>query len=48
MEAAKSNGAKAIAVASGFFSEDDLATAGADAVFPSLSPRNELLKALGL
>lgn len=48
IEAAKSNGAKAVAVASGFFSERELADAGADAVFPGLSPRDELLKALGL
>jgi phosphoglycolate phosphatase len=45
VEAAKSNGAKAIAVASGFFSEGELAAAGADAVFHDLSPRADLLKA---
>jgi phosphoglycolate phosphatase-like HAD superfamily hydrolase len=48
VEAAKNNGAKAIAVASGSFSEGDLAAAGPDAVFPDLNPRRELLRALDL
>lgn len=48
VEAAKSNGAKAIAVASGFFSESELAAAGADAVFRSLIPCDTLLEALDL
>jgi phosphoglycolate phosphatase-like HAD superfamily hydrolase len=46
VEAAKSNGAKAVAVASGFFSEGELTAAGADAVFHDLSPRGDLLRAL--
>jgi phosphoglycolate phosphatase len=46
VEAAKYNGAKAVAVASGFFSEGELAAAGADAVFHDLSPRGDLLRAL--
>jgi phosphoglycolate phosphatase-like HAD superfamily hydrolase len=46
VEAAKSSGAKAIAVASGFFSESELASAGPDAVFRDLNPRSDLLKAL--
>jgi len=44
--AAKGNGAEAIGVASGFFSEGELAAAGADAVFPTLEPSDELLEAL--
>jgi len=48
MEAAKSNGAKGVAVATGFFSVGELAAAGADSVFPSLSPCDDLLKMLGL
>jgi phosphoglycolate phosphatase-like HAD superfamily hydrolase len=46
VEAAKSSGAKAIAVATGFFSESELASAGPDAVFRDLDPRSDLLKAL--
>jgi phosphoglycolate phosphatase-like HAD superfamily hydrolase len=46
VEAAKSSGAKAIAVATGFFSESELASAGPDAVFRDLNPRSDLLKAL--
>jgi phosphoglycolate phosphatase len=46
MEAARSNGVKAVGVASGFFSESILAEAGADAVFRDLNPRSELLRAL--
>jgi phosphoglycolate phosphatase len=48
VDAAKFNGAKVIAVASGFFSEGELAAAGADVVFHDLNPRSELLKALEL
>ena len=47
MEAAKSNGAKGVAVATGFFSESELAAAGADAVFRNLRPHDDLLKVLG-
>ncbi len=47
VEAAKSSGARAIAVATGFFSESELASAGPDAVFRDLNPRSDLLKALG-
>ena len=47
VEAAKFSGAKAIAVATGFFSESELASAGPDAVFRDLNPRGDLLKALG-
>jgi phosphoglycolate phosphatase len=46
VEAAKSSGAKAIAVATGHFSEGELASAEADAVFHDLNPRTDLLKAL--
>jgi phosphoglycolate phosphatase len=46
IEAAKCNGAKAIAIATGHFSEDDLVSAGADTVFHDLNPRIDLLKAL--
>jgi phosphoglycolate phosphatase len=46
VEAAKANGVEAVAVASGFFSESELAAAGADAVFHDLNPRDELLRAL--
>jgi phosphoglycolate phosphatase-like HAD superfamily hydrolase len=46
VEAAKSGGAKAIAVASGFFSEGQLTAAGADVVFHDLNPRVNLLRAL--
>jgi phosphoglycolate phosphatase len=46
VEAAKSSGAKAIAVATGFFSESELASAGPDAVFRDLNPRDDLLKML--
>jgi phosphoglycolate phosphatase len=46
VEAAKSNGAKAVAVASGFFSEGELTAAGPDAVFHDLNPCDELLRAL--
>ena len=46
VEAAKSRGAKAIAIATGHFSEDDLVSAGADTVFHDLNPRTDLLKAL--
>jgi phosphoglycolate phosphatase len=46
VEAAKFSGAKAIAVATGHFSEDELASAEADAVFHDLNPRTDLLKAL--
>ena len=48
IEAAKANGVKAVAVASGFFSESKLAAAGADEVFHDLNPRSELLRALDL
>jgi phosphoglycolate phosphatase len=47
VEAAKFSGAKAIAVATGHFSEGELASAEADAVFHDLNPRTDLLKALG-
>lgn len=46
MGAAKGNSAKAIGVASGFFSEGELAAAGADAVFRTLAPCDQLLEAL--
>jgi phosphoglycolate phosphatase-like HAD superfamily hydrolase len=46
VEAAKFNGAKAIAIATGHFSEDDLVLAGADTVFHDLNPRIDLLRAL--
>ena len=46
IEAAKCNGAKAIAVATGHFSKGQLESAGADAVFRDLNPRTDLLKAL--
>jgi len=46
VEAAKSSGAKAIAVATGFFSESELASAGPDAVFRDLNPRDDLLRML--
>jgi phosphoglycolate phosphatase-like HAD superfamily hydrolase len=46
VEAAKFNGAKAVAVASGFFSEGELTAAGADAVFHDLNPRGDLLRVL--
>jgi phosphoglycolate phosphatase len=48
VEAAKGNGAEAVAVASGFFSEDELAAAGADAVFRTLDPSDELLEAFAV
>lgn len=48
IQAAKSNRARGVAVASGFFSERELAAAGADAVFGSLSPSEDLLRVLGL
>ena len=48
VEAAKLNGAKAIAVASGSFSEGELAAAAPDAVFHDLIPCGELLRALDL
>ena len=48
MQAAKSNGAKGVAVATGFFSESELAAAGADAVFRSLIPSERLLNVLAL
>lgn len=48
MQAAKSNDARGVAVTTGFFSESELAAAGADAVFRSLSPCDDLLEALGL
>lgn len=47
-EAAKGNGAEAIGVASGFFSEGELAAAGADAVFRTLEPCDKLLEALAV
>lgn len=47
VEAAKTSGAKAIAVATGHFSEVELAFAGADAVFRDLNPSIDLLRALG-
>ncbi len=47
MEAANANNARAVGVATGFYSIDELASAGASAVFRILEPRNELLKALG-
>jgi len=46
VEAAKSHGAKAIAIATGHFSEDDLVSAGADTVFHDLNPHIDLLRAL--
>jgi phosphoglycolate phosphatase len=46
VEAAKSSGARAIAVATGHFSEGQLGSTGADAVFRDLNPRPDLLKAL--
>jgi phosphoglycolate phosphatase len=48
VEAAKANGAQAVAVASGFFSESELAAAGAEAVFRTLDPCDELLEALAV
>lgn len=48
MVAATANHAKAIGVASGFYSASELAKAGAAAVFRNLSPRNELLQVLGV
>jgi len=47
VEAAKACGAKAIAVATGHFSEVELASVGADAVFRDLNPGIDLLRALG-
>jgi phosphoglycolate phosphatase-like HAD superfamily hydrolase len=46
MVAANTNHAKAIGVASGSYSESELAEAGATAIFPSLTPCNELLDVL--
>jgi len=46
VEAAKHSGVRVLAVASGFFSESELATAGPDAVFRDLNPGRELLRAL--
>jgi len=46
MEAAKANNATAVGVATGFYSTSELEGAGASAVFQSLKPGNELLKAL--
>jgi len=48
IEAANANGARAIGVASGFYSVSELARAGAVAVFRSLDPCNALLEALGV
>jgi phosphoglycolate phosphatase-like HAD superfamily hydrolase len=48
MEAANANGARAIGVASGFYSAGELTRAGAVAVFQSLDPSNALLAALGV
>jgi len=48
VEAARNTGATAIAVASGFFSESDLAAEGPDMVFRDLDPRRELLVALDM
>ncbi|UCH86781.1 MAG: HAD hydrolase-like protein [Dehalococcoidia bacterium] len=44
--AAEANGARSIAVATGFFSVDELTTAGADVVFPDFSSWQAVLDAL--
>jgi phosphoglycolate phosphatase-like HAD superfamily hydrolase len=44
--AAQANGARSLAVATGFFSADELAAAGAGLVFPDLSPWQAVLDAL--
>jgi phosphoglycolate phosphatase len=44
--AAEANGARSIAVATGFFSVDELTTAGADVVFPDFSTWQAVLDAL--
>jgi phosphoglycolate phosphatase-like HAD superfamily hydrolase len=46
IEAANANGVEVIAVSSGFYSATELERAGARAVFSTLEPSNELLKAL--
>ncbi len=48
IEAANANGAKSVGVASGFYSESELGRAGADAVFPTLTPCAELLDTLSV
>jgi len=46
IQAARANGARAVGVATGFYPITELEAAGASAVFQSLKPSNELLKAL--
>jgi phosphoglycolate phosphatase len=46
IEAARANNATAVGVATGFYPANELENAGASAVFQSLEPSNELLKAL--
>ncbi len=46
VQAANANGLEAVAVSSGFYSTDELERAGARAVFGTLEPSDELLKAL--
>jgi len=46
IEAAKANNAMAVGVATGFYLPGELERAGASAVFQSLKPSNELLRAL--
>ena len=48
VEAAKHSGVRVLAVASGFFSESELAAAGPNAVFRDLIPGRELLRALAV
>lgn len=48
MEAARKNEAKAIGVATGFYTMGELQRAGAAVVFRSLEPSNELFEAFGL
>lgn len=48
MEAARKNEAKAIGVATGFYTMGELQRAGATTVFRSLQPCNELFETLGL
>jgi phosphoglycolate phosphatase len=48
VEAARPSGVRVLAVASGFFSESELATAGPNAVFRDLNPGRELLSVLAV
>jgi len=48
IEAARLNGAKAVAVATGLYSSYELAASGPDAVFDSLDPSRELLETVGM